>query len=332
MDRDEWEDLVDRSPVPPGLPQRFDSARVDEEQGLQSSFLAVRDHGGRLVGGARVTIERRLPSRHWEMIGGPMFLPGSEDGVRALVSKTLRDSVLVVDSGLIRPAPGHPWRLDDFGLHRSGAPAETVIVDLTKTEDELWRGVDHSVRQGVRKAKDHGLTVREITAESEIERVYPLIERFGRQRDFPAISKSRLLATQRIFHPVGRSHILVCEAGSDLAGVAVLVLTNQRAGLQVVAGAPEFAKVQMNSLLDWEAMRFCKAHGATSFDFLGLPPAGIGLDGLRRFKLKWGGSIVGGEEYLEGVLFRFATEMVRRWPGVFNSILLQRGPFRNGIR
>ncbi len=261
-----------------------------------------------------------------------MFLPGYEDEVRALVSKTLRDSVLVVDSGSFRPSTGHPWHLENFGLHRSGARVQTVIVDLTRSEEELWRGVDHSVRQGVRKARDHGLTVREVTTEGEIERIYPLVERFGRQRDFAIITKSRLLSTQRTFHPDGRSYILVCETGSGPAGVSVILLTNRRAGLLVVASAPEFAKVQMTSLLDWESMRFCKAHGATSFDFLGLPPAGSGLDGLRRFKLKWGGSVVDGEEYLEGVLFRFATETFRHWPRLFRPIIMQRGPFRNGWR
>ncbi len=332
MDRDEWEDLADRTPIPPGSFQHFDSSWVDEQQGLRSLFVAVRSREGRLLGGARVTMERRLPYRHFEMLGGPMFLPGYEDAVKAQVAKTFRDTVLVVDSGIVQPSPGHPWNLEEFGLHRSPVGVETVIVDLTRTEEELWRGVDHSVRQGVRKARDHGLTVREVTTESEIDRIYPLIERFGRQRDFAIISKSRLLATQRVFHPSGRSYILVCEAGSNPAGVAVILLTNQRAELLVVASAPEFGKVQMVSLLDWESMRFCKAHGATSFDFLGLPPAGGGLDGLRRFKLKWGGSIVGGEEYLEGVFFRFATATVRRWPNLFSPIIMQRGFFRNGVR
>ncbi len=332
LDRDEWEELLDRAAVPPGLPQRFDSARVDGGQGIRTRFLAARSREGRLVGGARVTVEPRFPARHLEMIDGPEFLPGYEEEVTAAVSKSLRDLVQVVDSGLIRPTSGHPWHLDRFGLHRSNAPVETVLVDLGRSEEELWRGVDHSVRQGVRKAKEHGLTVREVTLDSEIEGLFPLIERFGRQRDFAIIGKDRLLEIHRLFHPVGRSHILVCEAGSRPAGVAVIVLSGPRAGLLVVASDPEFSKVQMVSLLDWEAMRFCKARGAASFDFLGLPPVGSGLEGLRRFKLKWGGRVVPGEEYLEGVLFRFATNLVRRWPKAFEPILMQRGPFRNGRR
>lgn len=325
-DRGEWEDLVDRSAIIPGFSQRFDCSVVDAQEGIQSLFIAVRTREGQLVGGARVTVQRRFPSRYLEMLGGPVFLQGHEDTARALVSKALRESVRVIDRGQFRPTAGHPWHLDQFGLHRTNVPAETVLVDLARTEDELWRGVDHSVRQGVRKAKDHGVTFRELTTESEIERAYPLIERFGHQRDFAAITKTRLLATQRIFHPVGRSFVFLCEAGSEPAAVSVVLLTNQRASLLVVASAPEFAKLQVTSLLDWESMRFSRARGATSFDFLGLPPAGTGLDGLRRFKLKWGGTVVGGEEYLEGVVFRLATSLVRRWPGLSHSVLMNRGP------
>lgn len=323
---------MDRAPVPPGLSQRFDFTRVDAEEGIASQFLTVRTPEGRLVGGARVTIERRLPARHIDLSGGPIFLPGFEDEGRALISRELQERILVVDSGLLHPAPDHPWHLDDFGMHRSEVALETVLVDLTPTEDQLWRGVDHSVRQGVRKAKEHGLTVREVTDEREIERIYPLIDRFGRYRDFAPISKSRLLSTFRTFHSAGRAYILVCESPTTFAGVSVILLTNQRAELLVVASDPAFQKVQATTLIDWESFRFCKAHGATSLDFLGLPPAGGGLDGLRRFKLKWGGRIVTQEEYLEGVLFRFATRFVRRHPSVFNPILLQRGPFRFGFR
>lgn len=332
IDRDEWEDLLDHAPIPPGLSQRFDSYRVDADQGVQSRFVTVRTPEGQLVGGARVTIEPRFPARHLEMFGGPAFLPGYEEAVEALVARAVRELVLVVDSGLVLPIAGHTWRLERFGLHRSPVPLETVLVDLRRSEEELWRAVDHSVRQGVRKAREHGLTVREVTAESEVEALYPLIEKFGRQRDFAIISRSRLRALHRVFHPAGRSHILVCENASRPAAVSVILLTNQRAGLLVVASAPEFAAVQATSLLDWESMRFAKAHGAVSFDFLGLPPAGGDLDGLRRFKLKWGGAVVPEEEYLEGVLFRLGTHLMRRWPKVFSPILMQRGPFRHGIR
>ncbi len=332
MDRDEWESLLDSAPIPPGLFQRYDFARIDAPEGVESRFLTVRTPEGRLVGGARVTIERRLPARHIEMAGGPALLPGFENDVRGALAKALEDLVLVVDSGLLHLAPGYPWHLDDFGLHRSATPLETVIVDLSRTEEQLWRAVDHSVRQGVRKAKEHGLSVREVHDEAELEGICPLVERFGRFRDFAPPSRSRLLGTYRVFHPAGRAHVLVCESKAGPAGVAVILLANRRAELWIVASDPEFQRVQLTSLLDWEAFRFCQGRGATSLDFLGLPPAGSGLEGLRRFKLKWGGVATTQEEYLEGVLFRFATNFIRRRPALFQPILMQRGPFRRGFR
>jgi hypothetical protein len=331
-DRDEWDDLVDHTPVAPGIGQRYDAWRVDAEEGIRSSFALVRENGGRLVGGARLTIERRLPLRHVEMFGGPLYLPGYEDSVRPLVARAVQETVSVVDSGMLRPSSGHAWHLEKFGMHRSNAPVETVFIDLRPTEDALWRGVDHSVRQGVRKARDHGLTIREVTEESEIPRIYPLIARFGRYRDFAIVSEKRLRAMHRIFRPTGHWHILLGETGSTPAGVALVWVTNQQSGLMVLASAPEFAKVQLTSLLAWEAVRSSKLYGATSFDFLGLPPAGSGLEGVRRFKLKWGGVIVPGEEYLEGVAFRYVTDLIRRHPKMFNAVLMGRGPFRGGLR
>ena len=331
-DRAEWDALVDATPVAPGITQRFDSWIVDAEEGIQTSFVMVRDGQKRLVGGARLTIERRLPARHLEMIGGPLYLPGYEDPVRALVSRAVLERVSVVDSGMIRPSAGHLWRLEEFGLHRMAVPAETVFIDLRPSEEELWRAVDHSVRQGVRKARDRGLTIREVTDERELDRIYPLIDRFGRNRDFAIISAKRLKAMHRLFGPTGHWHILLGEAGTTPAGVALIWVTNQQSGLLVLASLPEYAGVQLTSFLAWESVRRSKLYGATSFDFLGIPPAESGLAGVRRFKLKWGGRVVIGEEYLEGVVFRSVTALMRRYPNVFRPVLMASGPFRGGIR
>ncbi len=332
LDRTEWEDLVDRTVLPPGLEQRFDCAAVDRSEGRQSSFLTVRNANRQLVGGVRITIERRLPSRHLEMLDGPLFLPGYEDQVRALVSRAFQDAVHVVDSGFARPIAGHPWNLTAFGMHRAAVPVETIFIDLVRTEEAQLRSAEHSVRQGIRKAQDHGLKPREVTSGSDLDRAYQLIDQFGRDRDFAPISHTRLVRMHEIFHPVGKFHVLVLEAGTELAAVAVIEINNRKAGLIVAANSPAYAKVQCTSLLYWETMKFCRARGATVLDLLGLPPSGSGLDGIRRFKLKWGGTVVGGEEYLEGVLFRQLTELVRRRPDLFRSVLLQRGPFRGGVR
>ncbi len=332
-DRAEWDALVDATPIAPGITQRFDSWIVDAEEDIQTSFVMVRDHQRRLVGGARLTIERRLPARHLEMIGGPLYLPGYEEPVRALVGRAVLERVSVVDSGMIRPSAGHAWRLEEFGLHRTAVSPETVLVDLRRSEDELWRAVDHSVRQGVRKARDNGLTIREVTDERELGRVQPLLDRFGRNRDFAIISEKRFRAMHRVFGPTGRWHILLGEAGTTPAGVALIWVTNQQSGLLVLASLPEFAGLQLTSFLAWESIRRSKLNfGATSLDFLGLPPAGSGLAGLRRFKLKWGGEVASGEEYLEGVVFRSVTALMRRYPKVFRPVLMASGPFRGGIR
>jgi len=331
-DRDEWEELVDRTPVPAGIGQRYDLSTVDGQEGIRSVFVTVRTGGGRLVGGARLTTTTRFPSRYVEMIDGPLFLPEYEDEVRALVARAIREKVTVVDSAMVRPSAGHPWRFDEFGLHRTGVPAETVRIDLRPTEESLWRAVDHSVRQGVRKAKDNGLAVREVTDEAELGRIYPLIDRFGRDRDFAIVSERRLRAMHRLLRPSGRWHVLVGESGSSAAGIALLWLSNQLSGLMVLGSAPEYAKAQLTSLLAWESIRTSKIYGASLFDFLGLPPKGSSLSGIRRFKLKWGGSVVGGEEYLEGVLFRYVTEFLRRHPSTFDSVIMARGPFRAGRR
>ena len=331
-DRAEWEGLVDATPIPPGIGQRYDAWLVDAEEGIRTSFVMVRDEHKRLVGGARLTIERRLPARHFEMIGGPLFRPGFEDPVRGLVSRAVLERVTVIDSAMIRPSAGHAWHLEQVGLHRTTVSPETVFVDLRRTEDELWRAVDHSVRQGVRKARDRGLTIREVTDEQELSRIYPLIDRFGRDRDFAIISEKRLRAMHRVFGPAGRWHILLGESGTTPAGIALIWVTNQQSGLLVLGSLPEFAGVQLTSFLAWESVRRSKLYGATSFDFLGLPPAGSGLAGVRRFKLKWGGTVVGGEEYLEGVAFRSVTALLRHYPKVFKPVLMASGPFRGGIR
>jgi len=81
------------------------------------------------------------------------------------------------------------------------------------------------------------------------------------------------------------------------------------------ASSNEQRQLMPNYLLQWEAIRWAKQEGATTYDFWGIPETddqGEAMAGVYRFKSGWGGRIVrflGNYEYIYHPL---AMHLVRK--------------------
>jgi CelD/BcsL family acetyltransferase involved in cellulose biosynthesis len=172
--------------------------------------------------------------------------------------------------------------LEDQRFARVGA-ALWHAIDLTRTEDDLWAGLDAAARQNVRKARRGGVVVR---SGSSLEDVRV----FHRMHCHVRKSKYRLLAQplaffeslHAAFAPAGRLMVLLAEAeGSVIAGILFL---EWRDTLYYKFNASVDLRLRPNDLLVWEGMRLGRERGLARLDF-GLSDAA--QPGLVRYKSKF---------------------------------------------
>ena len=214
----------------------------------------------------------------------------------------------------------------------------TAISDLTPDEDSLLEGMKSKWRYNIRLAERRGIRVRE-AAPAELKEFYKLYEETGARDGFlirpfayyRTTWESYLAAEQDKANPAGGVLLLAehAEESAPVAGV-FLMRYGDRAWYFYGASSERRRRDMPNYLLQWEAMRWARAHGCTLYDWWGAPtdlddPHDT-MQGVWQFKQGFGASFeahIGAWDYvLQPGLYRLYTKAmprlmaaVRRWRG-----------------
>jgi lipid II:glycine glycyltransferase (peptidoglycan interpeptide bridge formation enzyme) len=223
---------------------------------------------------------------------------------------------------------GYGFAQDRWSLN----PTKTIVVDLTKSEEELLKGMEKDTRYNVHLAIRKGVVVKETNNFEEFKNLY--FQTAARKRFWPA--KKELEALWKVFSKEKAASILTAFYQNEpLASTLLLYINKAHLGAKATqdarepksspcngrrtrsvllsvaksfsyvasyyhaASAVENRKVMAPYLLLWEAIRFLKKKGCTSFDLEGIYdsriPSTKGWKGFTLFKKGFGGREV---EYL----------------------------------
>lgn len=177
---------------------------------------------------------------------------------------------------------------------------DTIIIDLSRSEDELLAGMSQQCRRHIRAAEKAGLDVR-VEASPSADRLDGFLGRFGK------------MAGERGFRPPPKDKIgrMFADGRATLIGVGAEAGTNfvmtYRAGGSAIFlhGVGGRTSDGAGHLAQWQAMLALKSQGVRWYDLGGLPSLDDS-DGIFRFKKGFGGELVHlGREY------RFQTPIAR---------------------
>ena len=180
-------------------------------------------------------------------------------------------------------------------------PRNTILVDLKADEEELLARMKQKTRYNIRLAEKKGVIVRET---NDIQGFYQLMQTTGTRDGFAVHDISYYRKAFDIFSPSGACVLLgAFHEGKPLAYL-MLFLSRERSWYFYGASDDTSRNLMPTYLLQWEAMRWSKAHGAKVYDLWGIPDASAeeleekfmerndGLWGVYRFKRGFGGEVV----------------------------------------
>lgn len=164
----------------------------------------------------------------------------------------------------------------------------TIVLDLTKSEDQLLSEMSQSGRRNIRKAtKNQDLAFTDDTAISQQEFtdvIYPIFEETGRRGDFVLRPPAFYYEMLRQLGPQVCRLYTVRHRGTVVSWALVTVY-DKEVDYYFAASSAEARKLLAAYLMAWETMRATKAEGATFFDFLGCGSDRVpNLDTLNEFK------------------------------------------------
>jgi len=182
-------------------------------------------------------------------------------------------------------------------------PRTTVWVDLTADEEQILARMKQKWRYNVRLARRKGVQVR-VGGTAEVEQFIQLMQVTGERKEFGVHTPEYYRRFWQLFAPSERAVLLVAEFEQEILAGIMVARTGKKAYYFYGASGNKHRNLMPSHLLQWEAMRWAKARGCTSYDLWGVPdevgldPAAeipdppLGMWGVWRFKRGFGGEIV----------------------------------------
>lgn len=201
-------------------------------------------------------------------------------------------------------------------------PRRSIIVDITGSEDEVLARMKQKTRYNIKLATKKEVKIRDRDKEKEknLADFNALMQTTGMRDSFGVHTASYYQAAYELFRPHGQCELFIAEyQGQPLAGVMTFAL-GSRAWYFYGASSNEERQRMAPYLVQWAAITWARAWGATEYDLWGVPDEEEatleaqfetrhdGLWGVYRFKRGWGGQLV---------------RTVGTWDKVFNPALYQ---------
>lgn len=171
---------------------------------------------------------------------------------------------------------------------------ETVVVELEKTEDELFAGMSQSGRQGVRKADKAEIKVVEIISDRVsvfTKKCYPILKETSDRNGF-GIHPLSLYITMLENLP-NNTRLYAALHNKEVEAWAIITEYNGQAMYYYGASSAKARETFATYALHWEIMKTMKEHGNKTYDFMGI--AGKNYEALKnvtQFKIKFSKNIV----------------------------------------
>ncbi|MBU0668184.1 peptidoglycan bridge formation glycyltransferase FemA/FemB family protein [Patescibacteria group bacterium] len=190
--------------------------------------------------------------------------------------------------------------------HAHYQPESTLLIDLTKSEDQILAQMKPKGRYNIKVAQKHGVTVEECTAENlqkNIQEFYNLFTQTTGRDHFSGHPKKFYQDMLEIFDPqknaAASAKLYLARYNSKPIAGAIVTYFNKTATYYFGASSSEDRNVMAPYLLHWKIMQDAKAAGYETYDLFGIAPTHEAersapskphpWAGVTEFKLKFGG-------------------------------------------
>ena len=269
---------------------------------------------GRLVAGAQV-LYRRLPAglgRLAYVPRGPLVDWAAEEQMAALLdaldhAARSRGAIALTIEPDLPDEPVHRARLQASGFRPSPLasiqPRRTILVDVSPDEDSILAAMKSKTRYNVRLAARKGVTVRE-AGEADLPAFHALMAATAGRDRFGVHAPAYYEAAYRLFVPRDWARMLLAEVEGEPVAALVVFALAPRAWYFYGASGDAHREKMPTYLLQWEAMRWARSMGCTTYDLWGVPDEDEetleaefthrqdGLWGVYRFKRGFGGHLL----------------------------------------
>jgi peptidoglycan pentaglycine glycine transferase (the first glycine) len=190
----------------------------------------------------------------------------------------------------VSPSPELESALARSGARPAGVfvqPRRTLLVDLTRTAEELLAAMRKKTRQYVHKAEREGVITEETR---DIDRFLAVLTKVAARDRFAVHDRAYFELLLATFGDA--AHLTMSRVGGDDDGALLAIQIGDRAWELYGGWSGAHGESRPFYLLKWRSLMGMKQRGVARYDMWGLSEnAGDELAGVENFKLGFGGEI-----------------------------------------
>ncbi len=161
----------------------------------------------------------------------------------------------------------------------------TPVIDLRRSEADLWNGLKDGTRRAVQQAEKRGAHFVENTSEEGVEWFCELMKAY----DLGIISDPQVLRT--MLHTGIKASVVnlfFTVVGPTVAAGAAILSCKDVIAYTLGGMKREYSTYRPSNLLHWEIMKWAKKSGYTLYNMVWAPPPGYPGHSIAQFKLGFG--------------------------------------------
>jgi lipid II:glycine glycyltransferase (peptidoglycan interpeptide bridge formation enzyme) len=306
--RTEWDGWLRDSPGGGHFLQSYEWGEFKKRTGWKPVRVVLERHGEVVgVGQFLVYNTAPIPGLLMYCAKGPWLPWHDEEAVRAFF-EGVRDIARYRGAHTIKIEPEVSEQhkdvkviLDELGFEKARYDLNlktTLVVDLSRPEEDLLMKMKGKTRYNVRLASKKGVEVIEPEFEKGWETFYGWMKATSERKEGYLLRRSReyLHDVMRDMYDAGQGRLFFAvHEGRPLAGMYVFTFA-KKYWYMYGASSEKQRNLKPNYLLQWEIMRWAKERGITHYDMVGVPKLedldeSSSLWSVYKFKEGFGGEI-----------------------------------------
>ena len=166
--------------------------------------------------------------------------------------------------------------LTSLGLRKAQADLQfkaTIFVDIAKTEEEIINSFKQKTRYNIRLAERKGVKIelRDMD-DNGVDLMYSLMQATQKRAGFFLRQKDYFANYWKALADAGMGQLIVATHVGDVLGGVFVTIFGNKAYYKDGGSFETKRNLMAPYLLQWEAMKWAKSKGATSYDLVAVPP------------------------------------------------------------
>lgn len=325
--------------------QTFEWGEFQESVGRRVfRFCSAKSTPSEVEGWCAQFIEMPLPfgKKYWHCPRGPVIADDKEQLAGDQVKKIIEEIKKKASDDVIFFRLGPEWDINNSYWPMANSlkgmgfkqlcydiePSQTLVLDITKTENELLAQMHEKWRYNIQLAKRKSLQIKFVTSdvvsfEHYFEEFYRLVDEGTSERKHikhhpkDYYKKQLAINSQQV-----KFLLVVAELEEKVIAANIVVICGNRATYLHGATDNNERSLMAPHLLQWKQIEYAKSFGCIKYDFWGivnehtLDKRGQSWEGFTRFKKGFGGyevNYIGYFDYPLSMLWHLMYRLVQKF-------------------